>query len=135
MTPGEKNVLKSLVAVAWADGKLVSGESGVIEGLLAGFDATDEEEAEIFEYAKTPRTLADDVPVSALSDEDRELLLTNAALLIQADGAESARERATLTELVALLGFEADEAADIVAATREGVLALAVEAADDEGTP
>ena len=42
MTPGEKNVLKSLVAVAWADGKLEGGETGVIEGLLCGFDASEQ---------------------------------------------------------------------------------------------
>ncbi len=38
MTPAEMNVLKSLVAVAWADGKMEDGEAGVIDGLLSGFD-------------------------------------------------------------------------------------------------
>jgi tellurite resistance protein len=131
MTPGEKNVLKSLVAVAWADGKMVSGESGVIEGLLAGFDATPEEETEIFEYAKTPRTLSNDIPVHELGDEDRELLLSNAALLTQVDGVQSTREEAILEQLVQLLGFEEEEAAEIVAATRDGVLAINDEAVDD----
>ena len=55
MTPGEKNIVRSLVAVAWADGKLEAPESGVIEGLLCGFDATPEEEQEILDYAKSRR--------------------------------------------------------------------------------
>ena len=42
MTPGEKNIVKSLVAVAWADGKVEKPEANVIEGLLAGFDASEE---------------------------------------------------------------------------------------------
>ncbi|HEX4336572.1 MAG TPA: hypothetical protein VH062_11700 [Polyangiaceae bacterium] len=122
MTPGEKDVLRSLVAVAWADGRLADGETGVIQGLLAGFDATDEEEDEILEYARTPRTLEDDVPFGALDDEHRELLLSNAALLIQADGVESVRERSLLDRLIELLGFDRAEANAIVAATRDGIL-------------
>ena len=122
MTPAEKNVLRSLVAVAWADGKLADGESGVIEGLLAGFDASEEEEAEILEYAKTPRRLSEDIPVGELSGEDRELLLSNAALLTEVDGEQSETEHAVLGELVRLLGFDAEEAAEIVAGARDGIL-------------
>jgi hypothetical protein len=79
MTPGEKNIVRSLVAVAWADGKLEAPESGVIEGLLCGFDATPEEEQEILEYAKTRRTFENDIPLAELDREDRERLLANAA--------------------------------------------------------
>ena len=46
MTPGEINIVKSLIALAWADGKMEQSESNVVEGLLLGFDASDEEEAE-----------------------------------------------------------------------------------------
>jgi tellurite resistance protein len=125
MTPGEKNVLRSLVAVAWADGRLAAGEAGVIEGLLAGFDATDAEEREILEYARTPRTLQADIPFGALSQDDRELLLSNAALLVQVDGVQSTREQAILQQLVALLGFDAHEADAIITETRNGLINLA----------
>lgn len=124
MTPGEKNVLRSLVAVAWADGKMADGESGVIEGLLCGFDATDEEEREILEYAKTRRTLDDDIPLAELTPEDRELLLSNAALLTQADGDRSDTERKVLDRLAALLGFDAEEVEKVLLATEDGVLNL-----------
>src|SRR5688500_6704609 len=92
MTPSEKNIVRALVAVAWADGKLEEPESGIIEGLLCGFDASDEEEREIVEYAKQKRTFKDDLPIAELSREDRELLLANAALLTHADGDQSAQE-------------------------------------------
>lgn len=124
MTPGEKNVLRSLVAVAWADGQMAEGEAGVIEGLLAGFDATEEEEAEIIAYARTPRTIEMDIPFDQLDREDKELLLSNAALLTHADGEQSDNERVLLKDLVALLGFSDAEAEEIVAATRDGVLNL-----------
>jgi tellurite resistance protein len=128
MTPGEKNVLRSLVAVAWADGQMADGETGVIEGLLCGFDASEEEEREILEYAKTRRTLQADVPLGALTREDRELLLSNAALLTHADGEQSDNERRVLEELVTLLGFTRSEADEIIEATRDGALNLGTKA-------
>lgn len=126
MTPGEKNVLLSLVAVAWADGHMEEGETGVIDGLLSGFDATEEEEQEVLEYARTPRTLEKDVPVAALSREDKELLLSNAALLTHADGEQSDSELRILSRLSGLLGFSPEEALEIVEETRRGVAGLGV---------
>jgi tellurite resistance protein len=131
MTPGEKNVLKSLVAVAWADGQLADGEFGVIEGLLAGFDASEEEEDEILAYAKKPRTLEKDIPLAELDDEDKELLLSNAALLTQADGERSQDEQEILDELIELLGFSKEQADEIVEATRDGALNLGSKPLDD----
>jgi tellurite resistance protein len=124
MTPSEKNIVKSLVAVAWADGKLAAPESGVIEGLLCGFDATPDEEREILEYAKHKRTLKDDAPLGDLSREDRELLLANAALLTHADGAQSDAEKDLLSKLIGLLGFSDDEAAKILSSVQDGAISL-----------
>jgi uncharacterized membrane protein YebE (DUF533 family) len=106
VTPGEKNIVKSLIAVAWADGHMERSEAKVIEGLLSGFDATPDEERELLAYASAPRTLEDDIPLAELSDADRELLFANAALLINADGIESPSERSVLGRLAALLSLQ-----------------------------
>ncbi len=119
VTPNEKNVVKSLVAVAWADGHLEAPEAGVFEGMLVAFDATDDEEAEVLEYAKTRRTL-DDIPLTELSPDDRELLLTNAALLAAADGEKSESETQLLERLWRLLEFGDDEARKIIDAAVSG---------------
>jgi len=124
MTPSEKNIVRSLVAVAWADGKLESGEASVIEGLLTGFDATDAEEKEILEYAKVRRTLENDIPLSELSQDDRELLLANAALLTMADGEKSDAESEVLDRLIEVLGFSPEEADAILAGAEDGALQL-----------
>lgn len=124
MTPSERNIVKSLIAVAWADGKLEQPESGVIEGLLCGFDATKDEEAELLEYARTPRTLEADIPLGELSEDDRELLLANAALLARADGEESSKETALLTKLSGILGFEVEQAQSIIESAKDGALNL-----------
>lgn len=134
MTPAEKNIVRSLVAVAWADGKLEQPESGVIEGLLSGFDASPEEESEILEYAKTRRSLEADIPLAEMSEEDRELLLANAALLSHADGEQTAGEQNVLDELVKLLGFNREQAEEILNSVGDGALRLssrALEPTDD----
>ncbi len=131
MTPSEKNVVKSLVAVAWADGKIVDGEFTVIEGLLCGFDASEQEEQEILEYAKTPRSLKEDLPLDELTRDDRELLLTNAALLTLSDGDQSASEKSVLDELVKLLGFDAAEAAELIREAGDGTLVWSSRALED----
>ncbi|HEY6724669.1 MAG TPA: hypothetical protein VI197_11585 [Polyangiaceae bacterium] len=124
MTPSERNIVKSLIAVAWADGKLEQPESGVIEGLLCGFDASKDEEAELLEYARTPRTLEADIPLDQLSEDDRELLLANAALLAQSDGDQSSKETALLDKLSSILGFDAEEAQAIIESAGDGALNL-----------
>jgi tellurite resistance protein len=131
MTPNEKNIVKSLVAVAWADGKVEQVESSVIEGLLCGFDATEAEEREVLEYAKQKRTLSEDVPLSELEKEDREILLANAALLTHADGDQSPDEADLLDKLIKLLAFEPKEAEAILDSVKDGALNLSSRSLED----
>jgi tellurite resistance protein len=123
MTPSEKKVVKSLVAVAWADGKVEQPETHVIEGLLAGFDATDADEQEIRDYARDKRTL-NDIPLADLDQEERELLLANAALLTHADGEQSPEEKELLDRLVDVLAINPDEAEKILDSVRDGAIQL-----------
>ena len=124
MTPAEKNIVKSLIAVAWADGKMESSEASVVEGLLVGFDASDSETDELLAWAKTRRHLDKDIPVADMSEEDRELLLSNAALLTEVDGEVSSGEKAALAQLVKILGFSAEQATEIIKGASDGALAL-----------
>ena len=110
MTNSEKNIVRSLIAVAGADGKVADGEISVIDGLLVGFDANEEEERELLEYAKTRRSLEDDIPLHELGREERELLFTNAALITVIDGERLSIERDTLGQLAKLLEFSPAEA-------------------------
>ena len=130
MTPAERNIVKSLIAVAWADGRLEDPESGVIEGLLCGFDASEAEEAEMLEYARTPRTLEADIPLGDLTEEDRELLLANAALLAHADGEQSTAENQLLEKLSHLLEFDSERAEAIIQSASDGALNLSSRSLD-----
>jgi uncharacterized tellurite resistance protein B-like protein len=109
MTPVEKTIVKSLVAVAWADGSLAEPESAMIDSLLWAFGASDEEESEIREFAKKKRTIKGDIVARALDQSGRELLLSHAALLTHADGKQTPAEAKLLKTLAEHLEFSEEE--------------------------
>lgn len=125
MTPSEKNIVKSLVAVAWADGTVKEPESGMIDSLLWAFGASDEDESELREFAKKKRTIKEDVPLAELLPADRELLLAHAALLTHADGKQTKAEEKLLKDLSEHLQIERADAARISAEARSRAEKLA----------
>ncbi len=114
MKPNEKSIVKSLIAVAWADGKLEAPEQSMIDGLLWAFEADAGEEQELSEYAKEKRTLDQDLELDGLSDDDQELLLAHAALLTHADGEQTADEVELLQDIIQRIGFTEDRAKPII---------------------
>ena len=119
MTPVEKTIVKSLVAVAWADGTLAEPETGMIDSLLWAFGASDEQEAEIREFAKKKRTIKGDIVARALDQEGRELLLAHAALLTHADGKQTPAEAKLLKTLAEHLEFSENDTQRIVESAKE----------------
>src|SRR4051794_25845829 len=110
----DRAILKSLVSVAWADGRVSEEETEIIEALLQSFEATKEETAEIRESAKTPRTLGD-IPLTELSSDDRRMLLQHAVLLTFIDGTQAPQEKKLLDELCEKLRIPAEEVASLMA--------------------
>lgn len=116
MKAHQEAMLKALVAVAWADGKLKEEESEVIEALIAAFELGDEEAQAVREYAKTPRDL-ETIPLTDLSRADRMTLLQHAVVLSFVDGHQDTQETEVLRKLVKRVNLsEADAAAVIEAA-------------------
>ncbi|HEX9294768.1 MAG TPA: DUF533 domain-containing protein [Polyangiaceae bacterium] len=108
-------ILQSLVSVAWADGRISQEETEVLEALFQAFEVNDEEAVEIREYAKTPRSLAD-IPLTALSADDRRMLLQHAVLLTFIDGEQAPAEKALLSELCSKLRIPDEEAGSLLLA-------------------
>ena len=119
MTPVEKTIVKSLVAVAWADGTLAEPESGMIDSLLWAFGATDEEEAEVREFAKKKRTIKGDIIARLLDHDAREILFAHAALLTHADGKQTPAEAKLLKSLGEHLEFSEEEAKRVAEHAKE----------------
>lgn len=114
----QEAMVKSLVAVAWADGRVEAEETEVIEALLSAFEIGSEDSEKIREYAKTPRSL-DDIPITDLSAADRRVLLQHAVILTYIDGKQSEEETKLLEELVKKLRVPEGEAKEILAAADE----------------
>lgn len=131
MSPEEKTIVRSLIAVAWADGKVEAPEEGVIQGFLGLYDASEEEEQELLDYAKEKRTL-DDIPLGDLDDEGKEILLSNAALLSAADGTTSEDEQKLINRLKKLLGFKEGEAQRIIKSARDGAISVGNRLLEDD---
>ena len=108
-------VLRLLVSVAWADGRVSSEETEVIEALLQAFGATEDEAQELRAYAAEPRTLAD-IPLTELSSDDRPMLIQHAVLLSHMDGEQLPEERRVIAHLCERLRIPKDEALSLIAA-------------------
>jgi tellurite resistance protein len=115
MQDHQEAMVKSLVAVAWADGRMEGEEHEVIEALISSFELTGEDAAQIREYAKEPRSI-DDVPITDLSADDRRVLLQHAVILTYIDGKQSEEEKIVLGKLSEKLRIPADESKAILEA-------------------
>ncbi len=111
-------ILKSLVVVAWADGRIESTEREVIQALLQAFEASPAETAIIEDFVSEPKTL-DDLPLGDLSMDDRRSLLQHAVFLTYCDGEQHEKERALLDELAARLRVPEAERKPLLEAASE----------------
>ena len=109
MQPHEEAILKSLVAVAWADGRVDGDESEVIDALLEAFGVDGEAADGLREFAKEERSI-EDIPLTELSATDRRMLLQHAVIVTWVDGEQHEKEIEVLDKLVARLNLPEDEA-------------------------
>ncbi len=111
-------IVKGLVSVAWADGRVTAEENEVIDALLDAFNASPSDKVEVKSYAKTERTI-DDIPLTELSYDDRRVLLQHAVLLTFIDGEQHDKERQLLEQLCVRLHIPRPEAVGIIQAAEE----------------
>ena len=111
-------MVKSLVAVAWADGRMEGEESEVIEALVSAFEMGESDAAAIRAFSEEPKTL-DDVPLTDLSASDRRLLLQHAVILTYIDGSQSEEETKILAELIERLHIPQAEAKTLLEASEQ----------------
>jgi len=116
-------ILKGLVSVAWADGRMAGEEKEVLEALLQAFEATPSEAHEVRTFAREPKKLSD-VPLHDLSADARRLLLQHAVLLSFVDGEQDKSEKQMIEELCEVLRIPNIESRGLVAAAEERAKSL-----------
>ena len=107
MEDSQKMMVKSLIAVAWADGRVDGSEAEVVQALLDAFEATPDEKKELETYAATKRSL-DDIPLTELDASDRDALLQHAVLVTFIDGEQTEDEKKLVDDLASRLGLAPD---------------------------
>ena len=116
-------ILKGLVSVAWADGRMAGEEKEVLEALLQAFEATPSEAHELRMFAREPKKLSD-VPLHDLSADARRLLLQHAVLLSFVDGEQDQKEKQLIDELCEVLRIPNIESRGLVAAAEDRAKSL-----------
>ena len=116
-------ILKGLVSVAWADGRMAGEEKEVLEALLQAFEATPSEAHELRMFARDPKKLSD-VPLHDLSADARRVLLQHAVLLSFVDGEQDRKEKQMIDELCEVLRIPSIESRGLVAAAEERAKSL-----------
>ncbi|MEI9939778.1 MAG: TerB family tellurite resistance protein [Pseudomonadota bacterium] len=116
-------ILKGLVSVAWADGRMAGEEKEVLEALLQAFEATPSEAHELRMFAREPKKLSD-VPLHDLSTDARRLLLQHAVLISFVDGEQDQKEKQIIDELCEVLRIPNIESRGLVAAAEERAKSL-----------
>jgi uncharacterized tellurite resistance protein B-like protein len=91
----------------------------MIDSLLWAFGATEEQEAEIREFAKKKRTIKVDIVAKVLDKDAREILFSHAALLTHADGKQTPAEAKLLKSLAEHLEFSDEDAKRITEHAKE----------------
>ncbi len=113
MKDNKKAMLEALIALAWADGRVTSEETEVVEALIDSFEADETTSCELRAWAVEPRTL-NDIDFASIEEEDGEMLLCQAVLLTFVDGEQSDKELELLDAFVEKLGMDAQHADAVI---------------------
>ena len=107
-------IVKSLISVAWADGRFADEERDMVEALIAAFEATDMEAEQIRAPTRKDAKSIDDIPLTELSTDDRRVLLQHAVLLTYVDGTQDPSEKKFIDDLCKKLHIPDDEAKRLI---------------------
>ena len=111
-----EKTIKTLIAVAWADGRVGDDEKEVIETLLDAYGVVDDEADKIRKWAETRRTL-EQIDLKGLEEVDRILLLQQAVFVTYIDGVQTDQELELLRDLGHRLGLENSRATELIKST------------------
>jgi tellurite resistance protein len=116
-------IVRGLIAVAWADGRVTAEEHQIVDALLEAYKATPSEAAELRRFAARPRGLVD-IELGQLSHDDRRVLLQHAVLLTFVDGEQHDKEKALIADLIAELNLSPMDAERVVGAAERRARAM-----------
>ena len=112
ITDQDRILLKTLVAMAWADGELNPNECGWLDQVFEHLALPEEERQQLMD---TPQALptADEYSSALSSEEDREFLVKVLLTMASSDGTIRGDEQSMLEEVGARLGVSSARLQDL----------------------
>jgi hypothetical protein len=119
ITNRQKDLVRALACVMWADGHAHPLEQRLIEDVIDSLDPSDAERAEMLEWVREDVCVLGDAEIERLSGDEKEVLLRDAVLLSLADDVLLPSERAMLEKLSERLEVPIETIDRIVDAQRD----------------
>lgn len=108
MTNRQKDMVRALACVMWADGNASELERKIIEELFDALGASTDERTEMSEWLDSECGSLDEVEIERLSEDEKEILLTHAMVLTLADDVQLPSEKAILAAMTARMALPED---------------------------
>jgi hypothetical protein len=103
----------------WVDGNAATSERMFIEELIAAYDATDAEKGELMASLESDCAALYQTELEVLTGEEKELLLSNAAVLTHVDDVQLPSEKGILGRFGRMLGLPEEVIARILSEAAE----------------
>jgi len=132
MTNRQKDLVRTLACVMWADGNASPPERRIIEQVVDELGPSTEERAELSIWLDADCSTLEDVHIEQLSPDEKQVLLTHAVVLTMADDVQLPSEKEILTKIIDRIALPADIVDTIMEDAREdGAVSLPASALED----
>jgi tellurite resistance protein len=135
MTNRQKDLVRALACVMWADGNASPEERRIIEQVIDELHPSAEERLELSAWLEADCSTLDDVELERLSDDEKQVLLTHAVVLTMADDVQLPSEKEILSKIIERIALPADVVQTIFEDAREDGAVSLPGSALEEATP
>lgn len=132
LTNRQKDLVRTLACVMWADGNASPEERRLVEQVIDELGPNTQERVELDAWLSADCSTLDDVRLEALSLDEKQVLLTHAVVLTMADDVQLPSEKALLTRIIERLALPAEIVQTILEDAREdGAVSLPASALEE----
>jgi uncharacterized membrane protein YebE (DUF533 family) len=125
MTNRQKDLVRTLACVMWADGNASAPERRIIEQVVDEIGPSTEERVELSMWLDTDCSTLEDVHIEQLSQDEKQVLLTHAVVLTMADDVQLPSEKDILMKIIDRIALPGDVVDTIMEDAREdGAISL-----------
>lgn len=136
LTNRQKDLVRTLACVMWADGNASAQERRLVEQVIEELRPSKEERIEMSAWLDADCSTLDDVQIERLSEDEKQVLLTHAVVLAMADDVQLPTEKAILARIIERIALPGDLVRTIFEDAREdGAVSLPGSALLDAGAP